>query len=264
MTGPSRILALPLLLVLSLGAAGGVGAQSPPLDPHQVEISRTELQSLLASYEGSAASGAYSSSLREQARQEAALIRARLADGDFQTGDQIALLVEGEPTLTGDFTVQPGPVLILPEIGRIALDGVLRSELETHLGREIARFIRNPVVQARSSVRLMVTGGVGRSGYHVVATNTVLSEVLMLAGGPTQDARLQAIRVERGNRVIWQGEALQQAIIQGRTVDQLSIRAGDHIVVPVREPGRAMQVLQTTSMIVGPVVLLAGLLLRAF
>jgi protein involved in polysaccharide export with SLBB domain len=239
-------------------------AQVASWDPEQVELSRAELDSLLESYERSAASAAYSSALRNQAHREAELIRSRLAEGDFQVGDQVALVVEGETEMSGALVVQAGPVLVLPDIGRISVAGVLRSELESHLRRELSRYIRDPVVHARSSIRLMVTGGVAQSGYHVVPTNTVFSDVLMMVGGPTQHARLKAIRVERGDRVIWQGEALQQAIIQGRTLDQLSIRAGDHILVPMQEPGRVSQNLVTASMVIGPMSLLIGLLISAF
>jgi protein involved in polysaccharide export with SLBB domain len=227
-----------VLLALPLVMAGVVNAQgTDQWNPQQVELSRAELETLLARYDETAASGAYSATLREQARREATLIRNRLTQGDFQVGDQIALIVEGETALTGGFVVQTGPALVLPVIGRISLEGVLRSELQPHLQREIGRYIRNPVVQARASVRLMITGGVSQGGYHVVPTSTVFTDMLMIAGGPVANAMLQNIRVERANRVIWEGPALQQAIIEGRTLDQLSIQAGDHVIVPVKGEG---------------------------
>jgi protein involved in polysaccharide export with SLBB domain len=265
MTPPVRGLALAILAALSLGSVSGASAQTPRWDPQQIELSRAELDSLLARFERTAAAGAYSSGLREQARREAALIRARLAEGDFQVGDQVALTVEGEESLTGAFVVQAGPALVLPQIGRVSLGGVLRSELEPHLRGELGRFIRDPVVHARSSIRLVVSGGVGKAGYHVVPTSTVFSDLLMVAGGPARDARLKEMRVERGDRVIWHGDALQQAIIEGRTLDQLSIRAGDHVVVPEKSgSGGLARALQTTGMVVGPITLLVGTLMQIF
>ena len=38
----------------------------------------------------------------------------------------------------------------------------------------------------------------------------------------------------RGQSVIWADDDLQRAIAEGRTFDQLSIRAGDHLEVPLR------------------------------
>src|SRR5690348_4047544 len=72
------------------------------------------------------------------ARPEAALIRSRLESGDFQTGDRILVRVEGEPQLSDTFTVAPGPALELPQVGSLALSGVLRSELQSRLETHLA------------------------------------------------------------------------------------------------------------------------------
>jgi polysaccharide export outer membrane protein len=253
---------LVLLALLLVPGAARVAAQAPQPDPAQVELSREALQRLEAEYEATAASGAYSSALREQARRNAEMIRSRLKQGDFQVGDQIELVVEGEENLTGKFVVQDGPALVLPVIGSIPLAGVLRSELESHLSTQIGRFVRNPVVHARSSIRMMVTGGVGKEGYYVIPTTTVFPDILMLAGGPAKSAKLDEIRVERGNREIWGGEALQRAITEGRTVDQLGLQAGDKIVVPVETPSPVLQTLRTVAVVVSPIVLLTTLFIR--
>lgn len=253
-------------LVLMLGfATGAVAQQTTTWDARQVQVSRAELDSLLAQYDQAASAGAYSSDLRDQARREANLIRTRLAEGDFQPGDQIAVSVEGEEKLSGGYVVQPGPTLSLPDIGGISLRGVLRSELEDHLKTELQRFIRSPTVQTRSSVRLMITGSVGKAGYHVLATNTVFPDALLVAGGPSGNAALENIRVERAGRVIWAGGALQQAIIEGRTLDQLSMRAGDHIIVPANTPSRSFsRSVRRVATTVGPFLLLTRLLMRIF
>jgi protein involved in polysaccharide export with SLBB domain len=209
-------IARPLMLaLLLLSAPALLRAQQPRWDSQQIEMSRAELETLLTRYDETSASSAYSGAIRQQARREAELIRGRLANGDFRIGDQIVLQVEGEPQLTSTFGVQSGPSIVLPVIGSISLAGVLRSELEPHLRSEIGRYIRDPSVQARSSVRILMTGGVAQTGYHVVPTNAVFSDLLMMAGGPANNAQLQKIRVERADRVIWEGDALQQAIIEG-------------------------------------------------
>jgi protein involved in polysaccharide export with SLBB domain len=256
-----RITLFLLALLLAPGVAH-VAAQATQPDPAKVELSREALQRLETEYEATAASSAYSSALRDQARRNAEMVRSRLKQGDFQVGDQVALVVEGEKELTGTFVVQDGPALVLPVIGSIPLTGVLRSELESHLSTQIGRFIRNPVVHARSSIRMMVTGGVGKEGYYVVPTATVFPEVLMLAGGPVKGALLDEIRVERGNQEIWGGEALQRAITEGRTVDQLGLQAGDKIVVPVPTPSRALTTLRTVVTVLSPIVLLTTLFIR--
>jgi hypothetical protein len=65
-------------------------------------------------------------------------------------------------------------------------------------------------------------------------TDVVLTDALMLAGGPSAEAKLEGIRVERRGELIWTGEAMREAVAQGRTVDQLNLQAGDAVIVPRR------------------------------
>lgn len=253
-----------LVLVLATLCLAGISSHPAKAqsrwDPQRVQLSRTELQQLLADYEKAAHSSAYSGELREQARRKAGLISTRLEQGDFQVGDQISMTVEGEQELSGSFTVEEGPALVLPAMGIIPLRGVLRSELERHLRSELSRFIRDPVVRARSSIRVLITGGVSKSGFYVVSTSTVMSELLTLAGGASGDADLKRIRVERGEQPIWTGAPLQQAVFEGRTLDQMSIRAGDHIVVPQGSAGRSVWAqVRNASAVLAPIVLIIRL-----
>jgi len=243
---------LPIVFLAVCAVAPSVHAQSGP----GLEMTRTQLDSLLTSYEEVAASNAYSGSIRARARTDADLIRRRLEAGDFQTGDQITLSVEGEPTLSAPFTVEAGPVLQLPSIGTISLVGVLRSELQDHLRRELSRYLRDPVVSARSSIRVLVSGRVTSAGYKVVPTNMVFSEILTASGGAAADADIQRIRVERGDQVIWDPESLRSAIVEGRTLDQMNVQAGDHVIVPAARQGVGTSVLTWGTTLVIPVILL--------
>jgi polysaccharide export outer membrane protein len=227
-----------LAAALFVAAAPARAAQSPDAwDPGRILVTRVDLEDLLRRLEATAASPAYSQSLRDRARAEAVQIRARLADGDFRVGDRITLVVATEATLTDTFDVREGRVLRLPMIGDVPLSGVLRSELEEHLRAAIGRFIKDPEVHARSLIRLSLLGEVARPGYYAVPTDMVLSDALMLAGGPTGSAKLTKIRIERSGAPIMGNEGLQQAIAQGRTIEQLSLRAGDQVVVPRKGGG---------------------------
>lgn len=255
------------ILVLAAAAAAAVVAvpaalvaqQSPDWDAGRIQVTRAELQDLLKQLEQAAASDVYSKPVRDRARAEAELIRGRLAQGDFQIGDRISLVVEGEQSLTDTFTVMPGPVLRLPAIGDVKLAGVLRSEIEAHLTQAIGEFIRGPVVRTRSLVRLSLLGELRTPGFYVVPTDMVLSDALMLAGGPTAQAKLTAIRIERDGARVWEDDALQRAIAQGRTVDQLSLRAGDQVVVPRKGGGFGYGTLRTVSLLLSIPVAIYGL-----
>jgi protein involved in polysaccharide export with SLBB domain len=164
----------------------------------------------------------------------AALIRARLQSGDFQAGDRIFLRVEGEPQLTDTFTVGPGPELALPQIGAVPLSGVLRAELQQRLEGYLARYIRDPVVQIRPLIRVLVEGEVMRPGFYGVAPQQPVADVITAAGGFTQRSRPTGMRVERDRTTIWGGASLQQALSRGDSFDYLNLRAGDRLLVPAR------------------------------
>jgi len=203
-------------------------------DPTRVYASRAGLDSLAHRFELAAESPAYSEVLRGEARAEANALRLRLREGDFQVGDRIVLVVEQESTLTDSFTVDQGPALRLPSLGRLSLAGVLRSELEDHLRQELAKYLKDPVVRARTSIRIMVTGEVGQPGFYAVPSELLVTDVLAQAGQVTPRADVSKIRIERGNRVIWDNEVLGSEIVEGRTLDQLGVRAGDRLVVGAR------------------------------
>lgn len=227
-----------LLLIgtLVLGSAVVAAAQtSRGWDPTGLQLSRSQLEELKNRFEETASSTAYSGTLRSQAREEAALISERLTEGDLRIGDQIVLGVEGQQALTGTFTVVAGRMIVLPEIGEVPLTGVLRSELQPYLGSHLGRYLVNPVVQARSLIRLEILGLVGRPGFYMIPSDMLLSETLMQAGGPSATAALDQVRIVRGKQTIWKGDRLREAMIEGRTLDQLSVRAGDGIHVPAQK-----------------------------
>jgi protein involved in polysaccharide export with SLBB domain len=157
---------------------------------------------------------------------------AQRAATPFQAGDRVLLQVAGDSALSDTFTVVPGPALRLPDIGEISLAGVSRSDLEAHLTRELGRFLKDPVLEARALIRVSVLGEVTNPGFYAVPIDLVLPDALMLAGGATQEARIDRLRILRGNSALWSGGDLQAAIARGATLDQLGIRAGDRIEVP--------------------------------
>lgn len=212
-----------------------------------VETSRAELERLLVRLEQTAASSQYSDEVRIRARQEAALLRARLAQGDFQPGDRVSLYVQEEPTLSDTFAVTRNYELELPILGAVPVRGILYSELESQVRQQLARKIKDPVVRAQPLVRVSVLGAIGRPGFYLVPPESLVTEVLMGAGGPARDAKITKIYIVRNDERIWEGDAMQNAIIEGRTLEQLGVRAGDRIVVP--EAGSGFSLARVASTI---------------
>jgi len=244
---------------LSASTGGAAAAQAPAApDSAQVllQATRPALEQLAQQLDRAAQAKDSSGDARDWARTQAAVVRQRLAEGDFQIGDRVALRVEDdaivapladrvqqaqqaqaagrtiEQQLSDTFAVGQGRDLTLPAIGTVSLRGVLRSELEGHLTRYIGQYVRDPVVHARPLLRLSILGAVARPGYYYVPTDAVLPDAMMAAGGPKPEAKMSKARIERGGTRVWEGERLQRALAEGRTVDALNLRAGDQVVVP--------------------------------
>jgi protein involved in polysaccharide export with SLBB domain len=257
---PMKTFRVLLAAILLITAVRSSAAQIPGTQRTQVLVGRIQLDSLLASLEQAAQSNVYSSTVREQFRREAGLVRARLADGDFRPGDRILLDVEGESTLTDTFTVQAGRQVQLPAIGFIPLQGVLRAELTDFLTTRLRQFLREPKVRARALIKLTISGQVTKQCFCTVPADIPIDGVLELAGGPTSQADLQKIKISRRGETIYDGERLQQLITEGTTIDALDIQAGDVFFVdqvPQKNPNPAARFQAIQYLIALPVSIFA-------
>ena len=207
-------------------------------DLRRAVASRAELQTSLVELEQYIASSGYSGRLRAEKRREAAMIRARLEEGDLQVGDQIDLFVGGETTLTAIFPVVAGRVLSLPGLPEIPLKGVLRAETKDYLTAQIGKYIREPQVRVRTMIRVSVYGSVRNPGFYQVPADALASDAFMAAGGPNSDVDPNKAFVRRGGQEIWPKEAFRDAMQQGLTLDQLNLRAGDELVLDPKRAGR--------------------------
>jgi protein involved in polysaccharide export with SLBB domain len=232
----SRLSVCALILCIST-LVGVAEAQEPASDVRRAQASRSELQALAADRELTTPS-------------EAEALRQRLAEGDFQAGDRIVLQVAGESTLTDTFTVRTGRVLALPNLPEMSLKGVLRSELDGYLTKQIGQYIRNPDVDATSLIRVAVLGGVTRPGFYNLPAEMLVSDAVMSAGGPVANADVRKTVVRRGQVEVVSRKRVQDAYARGVSLDQLNLHGGDEIVVGQRSGG-TMGALQTAGLISG-------------
>src|SRR5579863_316196 len=183
---------------------------------------------------------------------QAASARERLANGDFQAGDRIAMVVQGEPTLSDTVTVRANQVIHLTNMPDISLHGVLRSELQDFLRQQLGRYLRNPDVRAVSLVRVDVLGPVLRPGFYTAPADELVSDVVMQAGGLSAQADINKTVVRRGEALVQPASRVQEALARGETLDQLDVRAGDAIVVGERPAGgNLVRVLEVVGAIAG-------------
>ena len=201
-------------------------------DPHRSLATREQLQSLLHILEQTIASPVYSTRLKEVATNQADAVRLRIEEGDMQVGDRILLTVETSSVQQDTLVVTNERTVEVRSLGTLSLHGVLRSELDDRLSRFVTRFIREPVVRVSTFIRLSVTGSVRRPGFLLVASDRLVADVIMSAGGPTERAKIEDTRVVRDERTLIDADHLISAIVDGRTLDQLGLRDGDQLDVP--------------------------------
>jgi protein involved in polysaccharide export with SLBB domain len=236
-------------------------------DTRLSQASRAQIQASLEEAEKIVASSGYSARIKDMKRKEIALLKSRIEEGDLQPGDQIVLVVAGESTLTGTFVVGPNRSLALPGLPDISVKGLLRSEVPDFMTTELAKYLRNPTVQAQTTMRLSFLGGVGRPGYYQMPAQQLLDSAIMTAGGPAGGIDPSNTKIERNGQEVLSKEAFRQALIEGRTLDQLNLRAGDEILVggsrTTAGPGGS-SFLRTTLPILGAVTSVGYLVTRLF
>jgi protein involved in polysaccharide export with SLBB domain len=193
----------------------------------------------------------------EQSRNplQAAAIRQRLRDGDFQVGDRILLTVFSDAAHSDTLVVRDGRVIDLPGKAVLSLSGVLRSELKDRVTTEVLKYVKAQQVDVTPLTRIGVLGEVARPGYFAFRSDVPITDAIMQAGGPTATADLDRSVVRRGSREYRSADETRRAVAKGLTLDQLGLSAGDELVV-----GRQRQFFNpATSAALGMIASLAAI-----
>lgn len=149
-----------------------------------------------------------------------------------RVGDRVLLRVDGAAQLSDTFEVAAGPSILLPAIGPIPLAGVARDTLTSYFTGVLSKYMRDPVVHAELLIRVGVVGEVARPGYYSVPDDLLFSDLLMHAGGPTKDANVHKMRLEREGAVRWEGDKVNQAVTGQQTLGELGFQSGDQVEIP--------------------------------
>jgi hypothetical protein len=223
-----------LLLFVLVMLPSGALAQAT-IGEMRRQATRSELERAAKAAE-SASLQAPDDKTREKLRADAAAIRMRLDNGDFIPGDRINLIVAGDSALTDTFTVRGDRMLPLPNIPPISLHGVLDSELESHLTKELLRYIKTVQVDATPLVRISLLG-FPQSNFYTVPVDQSITDVIAAAGGwgPVTVVAPDKAVVRRAGKVIMDSKATAEAVRQGKTVGDMAMRDGDELYVPDRQ-----------------------------
>lgn len=219
------------LLASSAAVAGGQSS----IGEMRRQATRAELERAAKTME-TAAVGQQDAKQRAKLLADAQTIRLRLENGDFLPGDRILLLVQDDTALTDTFTVRGDQVLPLPNLPPIALRGVLDSELEPHLTKELLKYIKNVSLQATPLVRISLLG-FPQSNFYTIPVDLAITDLISQAGGwGTASVEPNKAVIKRNGRVLMDAKATAEAVRQNKTVGDMALRDGDEFYVPDKTP----------------------------
>ena len=236
-----RRVAFGALAAAALSFSAEAGAQTP-----RKSATRAELEEAATRAEQSCRTSKNGAVCKNAER-----VRARLKDGDFQPGHRILLSVYGDSALSDTFTVRADRKLLLPNLPPMSMAGVLDSELESFLQKELSTYLKNPTVRAQGLLRVSVLGAVGQPGFYSFPLDFALADVIMEAGGPDASAELNRTEIKRGGSVAVDKKAMQEAFRLGLTLNDVGVRPGDEVVIPSGSKSNWQKVATVAGLVTG-------------
>lgn len=168
-------------------------------------------------------------------------------------GDRLTVKVSGSEDLSGAQIVLADGTLFLPLIGAISVTNRTLADLTTDIEHRMAAFVRKPRVilrlDALRPIRISVGGevlqpgprqiqnlvtGIGTAGSNTLPT---VSTALVSAGGVTNQADVSNILLTRqlaNGQTATKSIDLWKTLQEGRIEEDLFLRDGDSLFVPVR------------------------------
>ena len=114
--------------------------------------------------------------------------------------DRLRITVFGQPTLTGEYTLDGNGVLAFPLIGNVPANGVTTNQLEQAIAAKLKPdYMVNPNVSAEIVTRrpFYVIGEVQKPGNYPYVSDMTAVNAIAMAGGFTRRARKNDFYIRR-------------------------------------------------------------------
>jgi len=142
--------------------------------------------------------------------------------------------VTTDDRLNPQYRVDHNGICKLPMIGEIQLDGLTLRQAEEVVQKNYGQYFKEPFVLLKfTNKRIVVLGALGGHVIPLNSQNMTLSEILALAKGPTNDTKVQNIRVARQDTVY----QVDLSTIDGFASGNMLMKPGDVVYAePIRRP----------------------------
>ena len=115
-------------------------------------------------------------------------------------GDRIQVRVFGEPTLSGEYSVDGAGAISMPLLRSVQVAGLTTRRVEQRIAAKLRKkFLRNPnvSVEIRTYRPFYILGEVNRSGQYPYVDGMSVQTAVAIAGGFTPRARRSRVKVTR-------------------------------------------------------------------
>jgi polysaccharide export outer membrane protein len=148
--------------------------------------------------------------------------------------DVLYISVLGNKELDTVASVTPGGKISFPLVGDVQAAGLTVEELASHLTRQLATKIINPVVSVSlreiNSYRVYVLGSVAKPGVLTSKSEITLLQALALAGSVAPGGDLALAYVARGNNRL--NVDFRKLVMEGDLSQNIVLKPEDVVVVP--------------------------------
>jgi polysaccharide export outer membrane protein len=126
-------------------------------------------------------------------------------ENDYRLGanDRLRITVFGQPTLTGEYTLDGNGSLAFPLIGEVKADGMTTNELQRAIATKLEPdYLVNPSISAEVLTRrpFYVIGEVQKPGNYPYVTDMTALNAVAIAGGFTYRAKTTQFYLKRLNQ----------------------------------------------------------------
>jgi protein involved in polysaccharide export with SLBB domain len=121
-------------------------------------------------------------------------------------GDKVALLVYGDPTLSGMATLDEKGRIMLPRIGMIQADEMPIAALRDTIRARMSAILRDPAIEVTVLRRIVVAGEVTKPGVYYADLTSSLGEMVAQSGGLKETANPSKVYLLRGPQRIHVGK----------------------------------------------------------
>jgi len=150
---------------------------------------------------------------------------------DINPGDGIRIsFLDIQDVITGDYYIQPNGLLNLPLIGVIDAKNRDFTEIRSEIEARYDSLYKEPHLSVNALYRINILGAVEKPGFYYVSDYEKFTAILAFAGGTTENADIEDIKLIRNNQQI--DIDVETIIKEGSTATDFGLRSGDQVFVP--------------------------------